>query len=98
MSPLGLKSGKKKDAEPAAAKPSKADKKAAKAAAAAEKAAAKAAAKAGKASAAAAGRGVVVEKPSANIYTALLALSFVAIVIACICLYAEMNAYEWKMK
>jgi hypothetical protein len=99
MSPLGLKSGKKKDAEPVAdAKPSKADKKAAKAAAAAEKAAAKAAAKAGKATAAASGRGVVVEKPPANIYTALLALSLVAILVAIACLYAEMNAYEWKMK
>lgn len=99
MSPLGLKSGKKKDADAVdAAKPSKADKKAAKAAAAAEKAAAKAAAKAGKASAAVSGRGVVVEKPSANIYTALLALSFVAIVVACICLYAEMAAYDMNFK
>ena len=99
MSPLGLKSGKKKDAPAAdAAKPSKADKKAAKAAAAADKAAAKAAAKAGKASAAASGRGVVVEKPPANIYTALLVLSFVAIVVACICLYAEMSAYEFNFK
>lgn len=99
MSPLGLKSGKKKDADQVdAAKPSKADKKAAKAAAAADKAAAKAAAKAGKASAAASGRGVVVEKPPANIYTALLVLSFVAIVVACICLYAEMSAYEFNFK
>lgn len=91
MSLLGSKSAKKKDAEPAAAKPSKADKKAAKAAAAA-------AAKAAKADKAAAARSIVIEKPKANIYTALLVLSFVAIVIGCICLYAEMNAYEWKMK
>ena len=35
-------------------------------------------------SAAPAGRGVVVEKPKANIYTALLVLSFVAIVVGCI--------------
>lgn len=95
MSLLGSKSAKKKgaDAAPAAAKPSKADKKAEKAA----KAAAKASAKSTK-SAAPAGRGVVVEKPKANIYTALLVLSFVAIVVGCICLYAEMNAYDWKFK
>ena len=43
-------------------------------------------------------RGVVVEKPEANIYTVLLILSFVAIVIGCICLYAEMNAYEFNIK
>jgi hypothetical protein len=96
MSLLGSKSAKKKGADAAAdsAKPSKADKKAEKAAKAAAKAAAKSASKA----AAPAGRGVVVEKPKANIYTALLVLSFVAIVVACICLYAEMNAYEWKFK
>jgi len=98
MSLLGSKSAKKKKGDDApldTAKPGKADKKAAKAAAAAAKAQAKAAAKS---AGAAAGRGVVVEKPKANIYTALLALSFVAIVVACICLYAEMNAYEWKLK
>lgn len=98
MSLLGSKSAKKKkgdDAPLESAKPGKADKKAAKAAAAAAKAQAKAA---GKTAGAAAGRGVVVEKPKANIYTALLALSFVAIVVACICLYAEMSAYEFKMK
>ena len=96
MSLLGSKSAKKKgaDAAPAAAKPSKADKKADKAA----KAAAKASAKGAPKSAAPAGRGVVVEKPKANIYTALLVLSFVAIVVGCICLYAEMNAYDWKVK
>jgi hypothetical protein len=43
-------------------------------------------------------RGVVVEKPKANIYTALLVLSFVAIVIGCICLYAEMSAYDFNIK
>lgn len=40
----------------------------------------------------------MVEKPKANIYTALLVLSFVAIVVGCICLYAEMNAYDFKFK
>ncbi len=43
-------------------------------------------------------RGVVLEKPKANIYTVLLALSLVAILLGCICLYAEMSAYEFKMK
>jgi hypothetical protein len=42
--------------------------------------------------------GVVVEKPKANIYTALLVLSFVAIVVGCICLYAEMSAYDFNFK
>lgn len=95
MSLLGSKSAKKKKGDDAAAaaspKPSKADKKAAKA----EKAAAKAAAAA---SAPAAGRGIAVEKPKANIYTALLVLSFVAIVVGCICLYAEMSAYQFEFK
>ncbi len=79
MSPLGLRSGKKKD-------------KAAKAAAPAAPAPAPAQ------QPAAAGRGVKVEKPKANIYTALLALSFVALVVACICLYAEMSAYDMQIK
>ena len=43
-------------------------------------------------------RGVVVEKPKANIYTVLLVLAFAAILIGCICLYAEMNAYEFNLK
>jgi len=47
---------------------------------------------------AAAARGVLVEKPKANIYTVLLILSFVALVIGCICLYAEMSAYNFDFK
>jgi hypothetical protein len=43
-------------------------------------------------------RGVVVEKPKANIYTVLLILTFAAIVVGCICLYAEMSAYEFNIK
>ena len=42
-------------------------------------------------------RGVVVEKPPANIYTAMLVVSLVAVIIGCVCLYLEMNAYEFKM-
>lgn len=43
-------------------------------------------------------RAVVIQKPKANIYTALLALSLVAIIIGCICLGAELNAYQWDFK
>jgi hypothetical protein len=43
-------------------------------------------------------RGVVVEKPKANIYTVLLALSFIAVVIACVFLSLEMSAYDWQFK
>ena len=64
----------------------------------AKKKAAAGAAPAAAASAPVQSRGVVVEKPKANIYTVLLILSFVAIVIGCICLYAEMNAYEFNIK
>lgn len=39
----------------------------------------------------------VEQKPRANIYTALLALALVAIVVGCICLAAELNAYQWAM-
>ena len=63
-----------------------------------KKGAAPAAAPAAKAPAPTAARGVVVEKPKANIYTVLLALSFVAIVIGCLMLYAEMSAYDWNIK
>ena len=37
-------------------------------------------------------RGVVVEKPKADIYTVLLILSFVALVIGCLCLYPRCRA------
>jgi hypothetical protein len=72
MSPLGLKSAKKKNAAaPAAAAPAVAP---------------------------TSTRGVVVEKPQANIYTVMLIVSFVAIVVACACLYSELNVYEFKTK
>ena len=74
MSPLGLRSAKKKK-EGAAIAPAAAP-----------------------APAPAPARGVVVEKPKANIYTVMLILSFVAIVIGCISLYAEMNVYDLKVK
>lgn len=40
-------------------------------------------------------RAVVEQKPKANIYTALLALALTAIIVGCICLAAELNAYQW---
>jgi hypothetical protein len=43
-------------------------------------------------------RGVVLEKPKSNIYTVLLGLALTALLVGIVCLYAELNAYEWKMK
>jgi hypothetical protein len=43
-------------------------------------------------------RTVAVEKPKANIYTVLLILSFVAILVGCLCLYGEMKAYDFAIK
>lgn len=43
-------------------------------------------------------RVVIVEKPKANIYTVLLALSLSAVLIGCLCLYLEMNAYNFELK
>jgi hypothetical protein len=43
-------------------------------------------------------RAVFVEKPRASVYTALLALSFVALVIGSLLLAQEMKAYEWDFK
>jgi hypothetical protein len=39
-------------------------------------------------------RGVVVDKPRFNIYTMMLVLSFLALLIGCLCLYGEMAAYS----
>ena len=43
-------------------------------------------------------RGVYVEKPRFNVYTMMLMLSFVAIVIACVCLSKELQMYNWDYK
>ena len=47
-----------------------------------------------------AARGVIVEKPKANVYTVMLILSLIAILIGCLCLYLEMKEYnfEWKAR
>jgi hypothetical protein len=43
-------------------------------------------------------QGVVVQKPRSDVYTTMLFLSFIAIVIACLCLYLEMRAYNMDIK
>jgi hypothetical protein len=43
-------------------------------------------------------QGVVVQKPRSDIYTTLLFLSFIAIVIACLCLWLEMRTYNFDFK
>lgn len=82
MSPLGLKS-RKKDKEPKPAKEAKEPK--AKEAKVKEPKAPKQ-------------RGVVVEKPKANIYTVMLILALVAILIGCLALYGEMASYNFELK
>ena len=42
--------------------------------------------------------GVVVQKPKSNVYTTMLFLSFIAICIACLCLWLEMRAYNMDIK
>ncbi len=44
------------------------------------------------------GRGVLVEKPRANVYTVMLVVSFIALVIGCVCLANEMALYDWDFK
>jgi hypothetical protein len=43
-------------------------------------------------------RGVFVEKPKANVYTVLLVLSFIAIVIGCLCLVGQMSTYGYDIR
>jgi hypothetical protein len=43
------------------------------------------------------GRGVIVEKPPANVYTVLLILSLVAVLVGCLSLYLEMSAYNFEI-
>ena len=42
--------------------------------------------------------GVVVQKPKSDVYTTMLFLSFIAIVIACLCLWLEMRSYNMDIK
>ena len=43
-------------------------------------------------------QGVVVQKPRSDVYTTMLFLSFLAILVACLCLYLEMKAYNMDIK
>ena len=43
-------------------------------------------------------RGVVVPKAKPNIYTALLAISLIAIITGIVLLSMELGRYNWKMK
>jgi hypothetical protein len=43
-------------------------------------------------------QGVVVQKPKSDVYTTMLFLSFIAILIACLCLWLEMRAYNMDIK
>jgi len=42
--------------------------------------------------------GVIVQRPRANVYTVLLAISLVAIVIGCLCMYGELSTYGFDFK
>lgn len=44
------------------------------------------------------GRGFVVQKPKANVYTALLGISLLAILLAILFLCLEMGRYDWDFK
>jgi hypothetical protein len=37
-------------------------------------------------------------KPRPNLYTAVLIIALIALVLAIVCLYAEMNIYNFKLK
>ena len=43
-------------------------------------------------------RGVYVERQRANIYTMMLVIALLAITVACACLWAEMNDYNWDVR
>ncbi len=42
-------------------------------------------------------RGVVMRKPRANVYTVMMIVSFVALIIGSVCLYAEVKPYASDM-
>jgi len=43
-------------------------------------------------------QGVVVQKPRSDIYTTMLFLSLIAILVAILCLWLEMRAYNMDIK
>ena len=44
------------------------------------------------------GRGLVVQKPKANVYTVLLGIALVAILMSILFLCLEMGRYDWNIK
>lgn len=44
------------------------------------------------------GRGVFVQKQRASVYTMLLVIALMEIVVGCLCLYLQMNTYQFKVK
>jgi len=44
------------------------------------------------------GRGVFVQKQRANVYTVLLVVALMEILVGCLCLYLQMNVYQFKVK
>jgi hypothetical protein len=44
------------------------------------------------------GRGVFVQKQRANVYTMLLVIALLEIIVGCLCLYLQMNVYQFKVK
>lgn len=44
------------------------------------------------------GRGVFVQKQRANVYTVMLVVALVEILVGCLCLYLQMNVYQFKVK
>jgi hypothetical protein len=43
-------------------------------------------------------RGVFVQKQRANVYTMMLILSLMFIMVGCLCMFLEMNAFQMKVK
>ena len=41
---------------------------------------------------------IVQQRPRANVYTVLLAISLIAIVIGCLCMYGELSTYGFDFK
>ncbi|HVX63585.1 MAG TPA: hypothetical protein VHC19_23385 [Pirellulales bacterium] len=44
------------------------------------------------------GRGLVVQKPKANVYTVLLGIALVAVLMSILFLCLEMSRYNWDIK
>jgi hypothetical protein len=43
-------------------------------------------------------RGVILQKPRANVYTVMMIVSLVALSVGCLCLYGEMKTYNMDFR